>query len=110
MPILHALTFVITIVISVQTLRNLINTSGQRVRRLFDQLDKRLKSADKKASRHDEGRDVVRRKRRDHSRHPIDKQPKSHEQSGEVKTDEGGHDVQEDHKEDIETLTTPPVV
>ena len=34
--------------IYVQALRNLVNTSRQRIQQLFTELDKRLKSADKK--------------------------------------------------------------
>ena len=34
----------------VQTVMNLVNKAGQRARNIFDQLDRRLKSADKKQS------------------------------------------------------------
>ena len=37
-----------THVLLVQTLRNLVNVSGQRIQQLFNDLDRRLKSADKK--------------------------------------------------------------
>ena len=31
-----------------QTMKNLLNTTGQRVRRVFERLDRRLKSSDEK--------------------------------------------------------------
>ena len=42
----------------VQALRNLVNRSGQIAQQLFDQLDRRLKSADKKEQSGDRGQGV----------------------------------------------------
>ena len=41
-----------------QALRNLVNRSGQLAQQLFDQLDRRLKSADKKEQSGDRGQGV----------------------------------------------------
>ena len=44
----EALTLCSTHALLVQALRNLVNVSGQRIQQLFNALDRRLKSADKK--------------------------------------------------------------
>ena len=44
----HLLLYLVALFIHVQALKNLVNTSRQRIQQLFTDLDRRLKSADKK--------------------------------------------------------------
>ena len=63
----------------VQALRNLVNLSGQRIQHLFNDLDRRLKSADKKdqSGIRDQSGDGVRKKHKTGHRGPPDNQTTS---------------------------------